>query len=107
MEFSVLVTFDLNYCKTTEYRVMERTLINLGFETSSDRSGLDLPSNTYLGVVEVADVVLDIDDIKLGAEGAINLISTKLRNAIKAVGKTGKFYVTASPKSMTVDYCSR
>ncbi|OBU07424.1 hypothetical protein [Morganella psychrotolerans] len=107
MDFSVLVTFDLNYCKTPEYRVMERTLTDMNFQTSSDRSGLGLPSNTYLGIIEVPDVEMDVDDIQSGAKGAINYVSTRLRNAIKATGKTGKFYVTAAPKEMTIDYCSR
>lgn len=107
MKFLVLVTFDLNYCKTPEYRLMEKTLTALQFETSSHRSGLDLPNNTYLGVIEIEGGELNVSEIKKGAEKAVEKISAKLRDAIKGTGKTGKFYVTASPKNMTIDYCSR
>ncbi|MBP6083527.1 MAG: hypothetical protein KA732_19925 [Providencia sp.] len=107
MKFSILVTFDLNYCKTPEYRLMEKTLTTLQFETSSHRSGLDLPSNTYLGVIEIDGVELNVYKIQQGAKSAVEKISVKLRDAIKGTGKTGKFYVTASPLDMTVDYCSR
>ncbi|QXO67014.1 hypothetical protein [Morganella morganii] len=108
MEYSVLVTFDLAYCKSPEYDLMKSVLIDtMKFKTTSKASGAKLPGNTYLGEVSIHLSGTTSDSINSGAREALNNVSDKLRKAAQDADITGKFYAIASPKDSTTDYCSR
>lgn len=108
MEYSVLVTFDLAYCKSPEYNLMKSVLIDtMKFKTTSKASGAKLPGNTYLGEVSIHLSGTTPDSLNNGAREALDKVSDKLRNAAQGANITGKFYAIASPKDSTTDYCSR
>lgn len=108
MEYSVLVTFDLAYCKSPEYDLMKSVLIDtMKFKTTSKASGTELPGNTYLGEVSIHLSEKTPDSLNRGAREVLDKVSDKLRKAAQDADITGKFYAIASPKDLTTDYCSR
>lgn len=108
MEYSVLVTFDLEFCKSPEYNLMKSVLIDtMKFRTTSKASGTELPGNTYLGEVSIHLSETTSDSLNRGAREALDKVSNTLRKAAQGANITGKFYAIASPKNLTTDYCSR
>nr|ELR5039305.1 hypothetical protein [Providencia stuartii]ELR5082466.1 hypothetical protein [Providencia stuartii] len=106
MKFSVLVTFDLKYCKKPEYTLVQNKLAEMGFCTTSHRSGLELPSNTYLGVVDV-DCHARLTDMAIASTQAVNEVYSELKAATKDAQIESKIYAIASPYDLTKDSCSR
>ncbi|MDK7736507.1 hypothetical protein QP597_08845 [Providencia stuartii] len=105
MEFSVLVTFDLAYCGSSDYLLVKRKLEDMGFTAKSHRSGLTLPSNTYLAKIEE-----QCDGSVSEMLTVANMVVYRVYNSIKATTTdafiASKVYVIASPMTVTTDSCS-
>lgn len=104
VDFNVLITFDLNYADSSDYRSVNEYLTEQGFEQLSHK-GHKLPSNTYLGTK--SEVV--------GISGTESQVANKLKNKIYAAikksmngsGLSSVVFVMVSPSSCTSYSCSK
>lgn len=104
ISYTVLITFDLSYADSSDYRSVNAYLSSEGFEQLSHK-GHKLPSNTYLGTeTEV------VDSTELIADGAVrvkNRVYKKLKKAMSGSGLQSVAFVMVSPETDTFYSCSK
>lgn len=104
VEYTVLVTFDLSYANSGDYRSINNYLSSVGFEQLSHKNH-KLPSNTYLGTeTEI------ISSIELVADGAVRVkdrIYRNIKSAMNGSGLQSVVFVMVSPKADTFYSCSK
>ncbi|WP_370611673.1 hypothetical protein [Citrobacter meridianamericanus] len=104
MQYTVLITFDLNYAQSDDYRLVNRYLSDEGFEQLSHK-GNKLPSNTYLGTeTEMIGVYETESD---GAERVKSRVYTNLKRTMTTSGIASVVFVMVAPKDKTRYSCSQ
>lgn len=104
IEYTVLVTFDLNFAKSGDYRNVNNYLSSIGFEQLSHKNH-KLPSNTYLGT-ELENVRLT-ESIAVGSAKVKDRIYRNIKSAMKGSGLQSIVFVMVSPRADTFYSCSR
>ncbi|HHD7491081.1 TPA: hypothetical protein ACOVI5_005826 [Klebsiella oxytoca] len=104
VEYNVLITFDLNYADSSDYRAVNAYLSEQGFEALSHR-GNKLPSNTYLGTksetVGRYESELDV------ASNLKKQIYAAIKRNMSGSGLSSVVFVMVSPSHSTSYSCSR
>lgn len=104
VDFTVLITFDLSFADSSDYRAVNSFLSDQGFEKLSHK-GNKLPSNTYLGckseVVGRYETELDI------ATKLKKQIYSSIKNSMKGSGLTSVVFVMVTPAHSTSYSCSK
>lgn len=104
MQYTVLITFDLNYAESDDYRLVNRYLSDEGFEQLSHK-GNKLPSNTYLGVE--TEIIGNYETESDGAERVKSRVYKNLKGTMTTSGITSVVFVMVSPKDKTRYSCSQ
>jgi hypothetical protein len=104
VDFNILITFDLSYAESSDYRLVNKYLTEKGFEKLSSK-GQKLPSNTYLGtesvIVKASESVLD------AAKDLKNSVYSNLKRNMTNSGMTSVVFVLVSPSESTTYSCSK
>ncbi|CAI1879913.1 hypothetical protein [Serratia fonticola] len=106
MNFSVIITFDLNYADSSDYRAVDRYLTDNGFEKLSS-SGSKMPGNTYLGIIDEKPGNPLGSDLLADAKKVKQSIYRKLKSVMTASGISSTVFVQVSPSDYTTHSCSR
>ncbi|WP_419963985.1 hypothetical protein [Pantoea vagans] len=104
VEYTVLVTFDLSYADSGDYRSVNNFLSSEGFEPLSHK-GHKLPSNTYLGTESAI-----IGSNEMVADGAVRVkdsVYRSIKAAMNGSGLQSVVFVMVSPKTDTFYSCSK
>lgn len=108
--YTVIITFDLSYASRSDYRMINRFLEDKGFFALSS-SGINMPSNTYTGEVEVGVALsggnLTLETMAAGAEKAKTNVYASIYNAMKNSGIPITLFVQASFTKTTSSRCTR
>ncbi|WP_056242297.1 hypothetical protein [Erwinia sp. Leaf53] len=102
--YTVLVTFDLSYANSSDYRYVNSYLSDNGFEQLSHKNH-KLPSNTYLGTE--TEKVGAYESVAIGAERVKNRVYRAIKNAMNGGGLNSVVFVMVSPEAETFYSCSR
>lgn len=102
-KYTVLITFDLSYAESSDYRLVNNYLSEQGFEQLSHK-GNKLPSNTYLGVE--SEMIGSYEDEVNGAERVKTRIYSNLKRTMKGSGLSSVVFVMVSPENKTRYSCS-
>ncbi|QLJ61172.1 hypothetical protein HP475_15155 [Serratia marcescens] len=102
-EYTVLITFDLNYADSSDYRLVNSYLNEKGFEQLSHK-GNKLPSNTYLGFQ--SETIGSYETEADGAERVKNSVYRQLKNIMSGAGLMNVVFVMVAPKNATRYSCS-
>lgn len=109
IKFTVLITFDLNYADSSDYRAVDKYLSERDFERLSQK-GDKLPSNIYLGKEEeyVGKVgrLLYVSEAD-AAKSIKDRTYRNIKNMMKRSDLTSVVFVMVSPEESTFHSCSR
>ncbi|HDS5480423.1 TPA: hypothetical protein QH236_002814 [Serratia liquefaciens] len=103
IEYTVLITFDLNYADSSDYSLVNKYLSEKGFEQLSHKDN-KLPSNTYLG--SETETISSVESEADGAERVKTIVYSGLKRVMSGAGLTSVVFVLVSPKSTTRYSCS-
>ena len=104
VDFNVLITFDLNYADSSDYRSVNAYLTQEGFEKLSHK-GHKLPSNTYLGTK--SEIVGRIETESEVAKKLKKQIYAALKKSMKGSDLSSVVFVMVSPSYCTSYSCSK
>ncbi|VTP14702.1 hypothetical protein PUATCC27989T_02568 [Phytobacter ursingii] len=104
MQYTVLITFDLNYAQSDDYRLVNKYLSEVGFEQLSHK-GNKLPSNTYLGVE--TEMIGAYEAESDGAERVKSRVYKSLKRTMTASGISSVVFVMVAPANKTRYSCSQ
>lgn len=109
-DYKVIITFDLSYSKSPDYRLINSYLDEKGFKALTS-SGDGLPSNTFTGVVsihlELAGNSPTFAELKSGADKATRNTYESIRKSAEQAGIVITLFVQASLALVTSSRCSR
>ncbi|HCU0293740.1 TPA: hypothetical protein OUE56_000605 [Citrobacter sedlakii] len=103
-KYTVLITFDLSYAESGDYRAVDNYLSEQGFEKLSHK-GNKLPGNTYLGVE--SEMIGSYEDEANGAERLKKRIYSNLKRTMEGSGLSSVVFVMVSPADKTKYSCSK
>lgn len=104
VDYTVLITFDLNYADSTDYKYVNKYLSEQGFEKLSHK-GHQLPSNTYLGV---KSVVKGQFETELEAASTLKKqVYAAIKRNMNGSGLGSVVFVMVSPSHSTTYSCSK
>lgn len=103
IDYTVLITFDLHYAKSSDYDNVNKFLTENKYETLSHK-GNDLPNNTYLGKITYL-----IDSTQTESDGAVALkdeVYSSIKRNMKGNGLESVVFVLVAPANVTTYSCS-
>ncbi|WP_318385831.1 hypothetical protein [Enterobacter sp.] len=104
VDYNVLITFDLSYANSSDYRAVNSYLSEQGFEKLSHK-GNQLPGNTYLGTKSEV-----VGRFETEIEVAVKLkkqIYAALKKSMNGSGLSSVVFVMVSPSLSTSYSCSK
>lgn len=104
VDFNILITFDLNYASSSDYKSVNAYLEGKGIEPLSQK-GYKLPSNTYIG--KQSEVVGRLETELEVAKKIKNNIFTGLKRNIGGMVVSSVVFVMVTPAHSTSYSCSK